>query len=194
MRNSPPETQTAIVNPYAYPLDEFCALAGRPLPLIQMIPGDQVPEPCKTLLVHTNDMTPTLEQFFGELIHLEVLHREHRNGFYFREVVLLLDETGKRTEFGAIKINLSLLPPPARKLILEERLPLGAILHQQGIQHFSRPKAYLRIQSDDYINKVLGLSGRHTLYGRRNNLIDPSGMALAEIVEILPPTKLPARP
>ena len=37
------------------------------------------------------------------------------------------------------------------------------------------------------IKESLQISGRHTVYGRRNTLYVPDGKPLAEIVEILPP-------
>ena len=175
------------VLPIAYPLDDFYAQAGRALPPIEAVEGDAVPEPYKSLLVHQDDMTPTLEKFHGERIHLAVLSRQQRDDFYFREVVLLLDKTDKPVEFGAIKINLALFPPAARKEILEERRPLGTLLAHYIITHTSRPKAFLRIRSDDFINTALRLQGSQWLYGRRNTLWDPQQRPLAEIVEILPP-------
>jgi len=46
-----------------HPLDEFYARAGLPMPSLQELTGKEVPEPYRSLLVHENDMTPTLEQF-----------------------------------------------------------------------------------------------------------------------------------
>jgi chorismate-pyruvate lyase len=178
------------VLPWAYPLDEFYSQAGLPLPQIDQIQAKEMPEPYHSLLVHQNDMTPTLEAFHKDSAHIRALSRNQRNGFYFREVVLELDGSGTLIEFGAIKIMLDLFPAEARQLILAEREPLGHILATCGVVHSSRPKAYLRIQSDDFINQALNLTGGHTLYGRRNTLFDPQGRPLAEIVEILPPTNL----
>lgn len=177
---------TPLVLPWAHPLDELYAKAGLTLPHIETLPGDEVPEPYRQLLVHQGDMTPTLEAFHRSVIHLNVLGREQRGDFYFREV-LLLEEGEKVVEFGAIKIHLSLFPPNARQEILREHLPLGTILARFKIDHSSRPKAFLKVQSDAFINGVLGLSGAHTLFGRRNTLSNLQGHALAEIVEILPP-------
>ena len=170
-----------------HPLDEFYARAGQPLPPLNPLDGEAVPEPFKTLLVHQNDMTPTLEQFHRQDIHLRVIGRRLEGNEYFREVVLLLDSNDQPVEFGAIKINLDLFPPAARRQILEERRPLGHILEECGIPHASRPRAFLRVASDPLINEALKLSGAHVLFGRRNTLFDPQGNALAEIVEILPP-------
>ena len=55
------------------------------------------------------------------------------------------------------------------------------------IAYLSRPKAFLKVYSDDWIGRALQLDGPRTLYGRRNTLTDPQQRPLAEIVEILPP-------
>ncbi|MBM3882958.1 MAG: hypothetical protein FJ387_25105 [Verrucomicrobia bacterium] len=184
---SDPGSQPAMVSPYIYPLDDFYARAGLPLPEIEVIPGDVVPEPYKTLLVHRNDMTPTLEDHYGCDIHLEILNREERGNFYFREVVLRLDKNEQPVEFGANKITLNLFSPPVRRLILEERIPLGHLLKVHKVPHHGCPKAFLRVQSDDLINRSFGLAGTQTLYGRRNTIWDEEERPLSEIVEILPP-------
>jgi hypothetical protein len=176
----------AAVMPFAFPLDEFYALAKRELPSIEQIDGDEVPPPFRGLLVHTNDMTPTLEKFHGERIYLNVISRQTRGDFYFREVILLTQRTRRPVEFGAIKINLALFPPAARRLVLEEQEPLGTILADFKITHSSRPKAFVRIQADGFIKGALQLSGDQLLYGRRNTLFDAQQRVLAEIVEILP--------
>jgi len=173
----------------AHPLDEFYARAGMPMPPLQQVDGEEVPEPYKSLLVHQNDMTPTLEKFYQQDIHLRVLGRRRNGDEYFREVVLLLDSNDQPVEFGAIKINLNLFTPEARQEILEERRPLGHILNERHVAHASRPKAFLRLASDKLINEVLGLTGAHVLYGRCNTLFNPQDLPLAEIVEILPPAK-----
>src|SRR5258708_40329644 len=62
--------------PFAFPLDDFSARSGLPLPPIERLAGEQVPEPYRSLLVHDTDMTPTLESFHGARIHLQILNRE----------------------------------------------------------------------------------------------------------------------
>src|SRR5437667_12430177 len=94
----------------AHPLDDFYARAGRPLPPLAQVEGESMPEPYKSLLVHSNDMTPTLEKFHQQSIHLQVLARERKGNEYFRNVILLLDGSGLHVEFGAININIDLIP------------------------------------------------------------------------------------
>ncbi|MBI2927939.1 MAG: hypothetical protein HYY24_19800 [Verrucomicrobia bacterium] len=177
----------ATVKPYAYPLDEFYLAAGLPLPLLEPVPSEAVPEPFKTLLVHENDMTPTLEAFHGGEIHLQVLRSYIKGGFYFREVVLRLDRSEEPVEFGASRINLNGLTCTARRLILEEHLPLGRILRDFKIPHQNHPEVFLRVESDAFINRAFGLSDRQILYGRHNLMVDLQQRPLSEIIEILPP-------
>ena len=172
--------------PFVYPLDEFYARAGLPMPGIEHIQGEQMPEPYRSLLVHQRDMTPTLEKFHGSDIHLKILKREQRGDFYFREVVLLLDGSDLPVEFGANKVSLVLFPPRARQLILGERLPLGRILKDCDIPHMTFAKAFFRVAPDELISSVLHLNGPTALYGRKATIFDTQKRPLAEIVEILP--------
>ena len=173
---------------FTYPLSEFYTHAKLTIPLIEAIPGDSVPEPYRTLLVHNNDMTPTLESFHKSDIHLEILSRERRGDFYFREVVLRLNGDDRSVEFGANKVFLGRFPEESQVLILQEYVPLGRILKNNGIKHRTEAKAFLRVQADDLISRSFELNGLTTLYGRKAVISDLQGRPLSEIVEILPPT------
>jgi chorismate-pyruvate lyase len=172
---------------FAYPLSDFYSRARLPLPNIATVEGDDVPEPCKSLLVHGNDMTPTLEAFHKSRIHLEILSRDQRGEFYYREVVLRLDHDEKPVEFGANKVYLGAFPEDAQELILLEQVPLGTILRDCGVRHQTSAKFFLRIEPDDLIAKALELERPTTLFGRKAVITDSRGKPLSEIVEILPP-------
>jgi chorismate-pyruvate lyase len=172
-----------------YPLDEFYSQAGLSLPSVRPVEGEDVPEPFQQLLVHENDMTPTLEAFHGGQLSVRVLMRRLEGDTYARHVLLTLNGSAKPVEFGAIVINLQHFPPAAREEILQERRPLGTILAKRHVEHTSRPLAFIRVTSDDRMKEALHLNGTPTLYGRRNVLRDANGNVLAEIVEILPPVK-----
>ena len=182
----------AKVVPYAFPLDSFYARAGLPLPKLEPVDPAKMPEPYRSLLVHNNDMTPTLSAFHARIIHLRVLSREHRDGYYFREVVLVADGSNQPVEFGAIRIHLAQFAPAARRHILDERIPLGELLRVHAVTHSSRPKAFFRLKADALIRNALGLTRPERLYGRRNSLLDTTERPLADVVEILPPITKPA--
>ena len=169
------------------PLDEFYKPAGLALPSVELLEVDQIPQPYKDLLVHKSDMTPKLETFHGQRIHLEVLETRKTETGFSRQVVLVLDGDGKPVEFGAIRIHVDVFDPDARRLIREGRQPLGTILKMLHIEHASDPRAFLRVTSDPVINSALHLSRSHSLYGRQNVISDSRHRTLAEMIEILPP-------
>lgn len=170
-----------------YPLNEFYAARNTPLPVIAEIPAADVPEPYKSLLVHKTDMTSKLEAFHKRKIHIQPIARHTTDNEYFREVTLVLDQTLRPVEFGAIKIILDLFPNEAQREILKEERPLGKILTEHKIAFASKPRAFLQIAADTFIQSALVLDAEVTLYGRRNTLVDAWDRPLAEIVEILPP-------
>ena len=176
---------------FAYPLSDFYSRSKLPLPNIVTITGEEVLEPYKSLLVHSNDMTPTLEGFHKSRIHLEILSRDQRGGFYYREVVLRLDHDEKPVEFGANKVYLGAFPEDAQELILLEQVPLGTILRDCGVKHQTSAKFFLRVEPDELIANALELEQPTTLYGRKAVIADANGRPLSEIVEILPAANSP---
>lgn len=154
-------------------------------PALHMLKGDDVPQPYRRLLVHSRDMTPTLQDFYGFEPGLSVLARKMHSGQYLREVVLRVQ--GVPVEYGVIRIYLSRFPEHARELITTEQTPLGAILLHEQIAHFGWPQAFFSLQADEHMARIFDLEGPTTLYGRRNVLLDGSRRLLAEVLEILAP-------
>lgn len=189
--DKPATGASSAISPMAHPLDEFYARMGIPLPTLHRIEPEGVPQPYKSLLVHTQDMTPALEQFHGGRLRLRVLRREQREQSYLRGVTLILDGTDRAVAFGAIKINLALFSPASRKDILLEKYPLGHILEEHALPHSGRPRAFFAVEADDFISRALLCSVHDSLYGRRNSLLDQHQRSLAEVVEILPSIESP---
>ncbi len=169
------------------PLAEAYSRRGLRLPAIERVEGSVIPQPYRDLLVHDRDMTPTLEAFHGELIHLRVMSRDAPSGILFREVVLVTTASAKPVEFGAIRIRLDGFGASAREMIREGLLPLGTILKRENVPHLSDPQRYLRVEPDQVVAQALELDGREPLYGRHNLISGEDGRVLAEMVEILPP-------
>lgn len=170
-----------------FPLTQFYKRAGLPLPAFEEISGADLPEPYRALLFHDRDMTPTLQEFHGTDIHIEVLSRERRGDEYYREVILRRDDDDRAVEFGASRIALDRLPNVVRRLVLQEYLPFGHILKAHELAHTGKPTAFFRIVADSLINRAFGLTGTRIVYGRRNTLRDLSGRPLSDVVEVLPP-------
>jgi chorismate-pyruvate lyase len=183
-----PKTQSPA---WAGLLERFYSRVGLTLPELERLHDDEVPQPYKALLVHSLDMTPTLESFYRQPIGLTVLSRERRKESYFREVILHVNQGSRPVEYGAIRICLDHLPVPARERVLQEQLPFGGILHSESIPHLSWPQAFFRVKSDSHIGGVLCLDAAPQLYGRRNVLVDGSRRLLAEVIEVLAPVSSP---
>jgi chorismate-pyruvate lyase len=169
------------------PLGNLYRPAGLSLPATEVLDGASIPEPYRTLLVHTRDMTRTLESHHSGTIHLRLLSTSLDGNRYRRTVALQLDGSGRPVEFGATEAFLDRIPEPWREQIVEGRRPLGGILNASGIPYLSRPSAYFRTRGDAIIRSALGIGDETWLFGRRNTLSDAEGHPLAEIVEILPP-------
>ncbi len=169
-------------------LVDFCRCAGLSLPSVEKIAGASMPEPYRSLLVHDRDMTPTLEEFWGETIHLQPLQVREADGVLFREVTLVTDLTGLRTEFGGIKISLEHFSDAARSKILAGEVPLGRILGDLRIRHKSQPIGFFSFAGDQATRDALAVDPGCTLFGR-HTVLHADGRLLAEVVEILPPIK-----
>jgi chorismate-pyruvate lyase len=170
-------------------LDRFYTRAGLPLPSLKRLRPEEIPQPYQGLLMHSADMTPTLERFYGRALGLTVFSRRHDGDSYLREVVLTVAAGGRPIVYGAICIWLDELPPAARRHVLEEQRPLGKILETEAIPHLSWPQAFFRIQSDAHLAAALRLARPTSLYGRRNVLLDGSRRLLAEVIEVLAPVE-----
>jgi chorismate-pyruvate lyase len=186
---TPPETKRDADRApgWASLLQRFYTKLGLSLPEMHELQGEEVPTPYRRLLVHSSDMTPTLESFYQQPMSLSVLSREQQDYAYLREVILKCATDRRPVEYGVIRISLSHLPAQARRHVLEEQRPLGSILNSEAIAHLSWPQAFFRIQSDPHLAHVLHCPQPAPLYGRRNVLLDGSRRLLAEVIEILAP-------
>src|SRR5271165_6712158 len=141
-----------------YPLNEFYAEAGMPLPSAIRINGREMPEPYRRLLVHDRDMTPTMEAAYDRKMNLRVLKYTLDHEVFSRQILLVPEGSETPVVFGAIKIYLDEFPTAARDLVLERKLPLGTILESQAIRHFSKPDAFFEVEADGSICEALQIS------------------------------------
>ena len=179
--------KTKHLPPWGELLERFYRRMSLPLPSVVHLKKHQIPHPYHRLLVHSHDMTPTLETFYGQPMRIAVLSRECEEGAYLREVILKPESEARPVEYGVIRICLEHLPAAARQRVLEEERPLGNILQTEAIPHVSWPQAFFRVEADPHIARVLHLSQPGSLYGRRNVLLDRSRRLLADVLEVLAP-------
>jgi len=172
-----------------WPLNLFCAHYGREVPELTPLFEQHMPEPYRTLLVHQNNMTPTLESYHGGTIHIEPINVLSDAEETTREVILRRDTDGKPLEYGASRVWRSTVTPEALFLIDDGRLPLGTILRVCECEHTVRPSGFFKIRSTSFFADAFDADQTPYFYGRRNTLVAPDGNPIAEVCEILPPEK-----
>lgn len=168
------------------PLHFFYEKRGIELPNFHFVDGKSVPYPYRSLLVHENDMTPTLAAFHHSKLYLEVLEKEVSEEFLLRFVILRSAASDVPVEFGAIAIHLAGFDSEIREAIVAGRVPLGGLLKDFEIEHYGSPAAYFSVPADDVIGEALAQPLSTILHGRCNQLLDGEGQVFADIVEILP--------
>jgi chorismate-pyruvate lyase len=151
-------------------------------------PAD-IEEPFRAMLVHSKDMTPTLESMTGGPVGLTVLCCERRHNVLFRQVLLLATVgSGKPLAFGNIRILLDNLPTHARLLVLDGVVPFGAILQQECVQHKNASAAFFRVRLNRCLAKWLSSDCGRIAYGRYRTMIASTGVILSQVMEILSPS------
>jgi len=169
------------------PLARFYERENLPPLEFQSMPGEKLPEPQRHLLVHNGDMTTRLERFHNSPINLRPLFILHQPDSYFREVLLISQNTGMPVEYGAIEIFLDVFPEVLRNEVLHGTKPLGGLLISHDFEFKSNPRVYFQVKADKHISEQLELGGgSDILFGRANQLSTTDGDAIAQIVEILP--------
>ena len=168
------------------PFHFFYEKAGLELPDFTFLEGGEMPYPYRSLLVHTNDMTPTLAAFHHSKLYLEVHKHESNDEFVMRLVSLHAASSNKPVEYGAIAIQLGGLPEDVRDEVIAGEKPLGGILGEYAVEHRGSPGAYFSVPADGFIANALRQESGDVLYGRCNQLLDREGVVFADIVEILP--------
>lgn len=168
-----------------YPLDFVYGRAGVDLPKVRTLSQDKIPDPYRSLLVHEDDMTLTLERHYGGRIVLRPLSTFTHRGSYFRRVLLVQEYSGRPVEMGAIRIRLEKFPAAVRPRILANHIPLGRILHDGGVDHKSQPTAFFSITPNPEMMGVFWMREPRVLYGRRT-VIRHHDTKVGDIVEVLP--------
>ena len=171
------------------PLGKFMREACRiPANAFRPRPAEDLPEPAKRLLVHSNDMTSTLAAFHESPLRVEILQRRCQDDLYLREVFLRTIATNAVVEYGVIAIALEEFTPPQQEAIQAGQAPLGGLLHRFQIPFASAPIGFFSVPAEGLADTPLASPSPSPCFGRFNRLAKPTGEPLAWILEILPHT------
>ncbi len=148
------------------------------------IRGDEMPEPYRSLLVHTHHMTVTVERFYGDAVDVRVLEVARSGDEYARKILLTLHGSGEVVQLGIVQIDLSLLSDVVREQIVEGKTPLGRVLIQNNVLRHIQPAGYFRVEPSAELDRLFGRADRQPTYGRLG-VIFTDGKPAIEVLEIL---------
>jgi len=157
------------------PLDPL--LAG-----LDTIDAADIPPPCHDLLVHSNHMTSTLQNYYSGAMELHVVKDHAAKEDYRRMILLTVEGTTKVVEFGIVRIDLTLTSAEVRAAILARTTPLGEILERHNVLRRVEPLTFLRFQSP---SPVLTYFSGQDAYGRIA-VIHCDGQPAIELLEVVP--------
>ena len=184
-----PDNLKELTASLMWPLNLFYAYYKRDMPEITPLFDWHMPEPFKKLLAHERNMTPTLEAYYNDSIHIERLNVVPDRDECSREVILRLDKNKRPVEYGASRIFVNRLPAKAMDQICEGRVPLGSILNQNNCEHTVELSGFFKVKPTSFFTNVFSDTNGTALYGRRNRLVALDGNPIAEVCEILPPVE-----
>ena len=168
-----------------YPLNVVCRRAGVDVPAWHAVEPDDIPSPYRSILVHDNDMTSTLERHYGGRVVLRALSTITVGGWHFRRVLLVQEYTGRPVEMGAIRIKLDAFDSRLKQQILRDETPLGRLLVDSSFPYVNHVKDYLALTPNPEMMGVFWMREPRTLYGRRTEVMH-GGRKIGDIVEVLP--------
>ena len=153
----------------------------------ELVPGADVPEPYKSLLVHEHHMTVTVEAHHGSRVNVVVLERWYGEPFYARKILLELQSDGRVVQFGIARVNLDMTSREVRQAIVAARTPLGRVLIEHDVLRRIEPVAFLKVRPNAGQLAWFGEGVRaEVLYGRLARILC-DGKPAIEVLEIVAP-------
>ena len=186
-QNSALSTEYSVLSTqYLFPLVTVDSVLWPSDSTATFITAEQIPDPYRKLLAHTDHMTVVVEEFYKSPVDVRVLESGREGDFYHRRIVLTLQGTDRIVQYGLVRIDLACLPAPVRDAIVEEKTPLGRVLIDHNVLRRIEPTAFLKVQPGPTLMQNMGLKESSTLYGRTGVIFCDDRPAIA-VLELLCP-------
>lgn len=154
------------------PQDELLALTNqfpaseRLFLKAEHIPSAVTPEPYKTMLVHDQHMTVTMETYHKSPVDVRVLAQKQDDDVYSREILLVKQGTDTVVQYGIVRFNLSYVTSAVRQEILAQKTPLGRILINHNVLRHIDLGAILEITAGPRLAEHFKMPVNGVTYGR----------------------------
>jgi hypothetical protein len=130
------------------------------------VPSATIPEPYRSLLVHDQHMTVTMEAHHGCPVDVRILQRRLEGDIYSRKIVLVKSGTPTVVQFGIVRFDLSYITRAVRDEILAGEKPLGRVLIDHNVLRQIDLGAVLRITAGPSLAEYLQMPVGGLTYGR----------------------------
>jgi hypothetical protein len=154
---------------------------------MERVPFSGVPEPYKTLLVHSDHMTAMMERFHGSPVDVRVLDRNLHGMAYSRKTLLVRRDSGKVVQFAFAQLDLSILSAAVRQAILNEQEPLGRVFTHHKLRCQIDVEAIIKVTLGRDLSKLFLRPVNELTYGRIAHILC-NGKSGCDVIEIAAPT------
>jgi hypothetical protein len=148
------------------------------------LPGSEMPEPYRSLLVHNEHMTHALRRHHGCKVDLYIMERHHEGDLYSRKIFLNRLNTAYTVELGLVRLDLRYVAEEVRRDIVAAQLPLGAVLTRHNVLRRIEPKWFLHFPASSSVLKWFGNRDNVETYGRLGTIYCNHEPAV-EVLEIV---------
>jgi len=153
---------------------------------VEHIPASTTPDPYRSLLVHEQHMTVTMEEFYHCGVDVHVAFEELCEPLYNREILLTKSGTREVVQFGLVRFDFTYVTPAVKAEILAKKLPLGRVLIQHNVLRHIDLGAILKITPGPALRQHLQLSDSSPVYGRMATIFCNSRPAV-DLLEVAAP-------
>ena len=147
---------------------------------------EDVPEPYRGLLAHTNHMTVTVESFHHDSVTVDVLRSSEDHEQYCREILLRTLSTSLVVQYGIVRLNLKFLPAAPLAEILEQKKPLGRVLIEHNVLRKIELFELLKIECGHALANFFSVPIGSIAYGR-TAILHCNNEPAIELLEIVRP-------
>src|SRR3989338_3627002 len=135
------------------------------------------------LLNHDQLMTPRLEQFYKEKLHLKVLETKKKKNA-LRRTILLSSEKQVPREYSLVHFYLGNMKEEMRNEIIAQKMPFAKILQKHKTKTFQKTRRFFKIKTDEKIKNALQTKADF-LFGKKYRISTKNGKKLAEVVVVV---------
>jgi len=145
---------------------------------------ERIPLVPRGLLVHKKHMTRIMHAHYGRPVRIHVVERHHTDTLYSRKGFLTLEETILVVQHNVDRLDLRYMSTKVKTAILNEDIPLGAILTNHNVLRRIEPRWFLRFDESSPVLSWFACQTAGPLYGRLGTIYCNHEPAI-EVLEIV---------